>query len=417
MNILILTVLVLHVSADVTLEDNCGDGNPFTKASHRWESVQKYVEVRPGAFIFYWLYYADGTSVGADKKPLVIWVQGGPGLAASGIANFAEIGPLDMNMQPRNHTWVKGKNLLLIDHPVGTGFSYVTDRCLLARSDRMMATDLSKTIKAFYRTHKEFRKTPSYLFGQSYGGKICPRLGFYLHTAIEKKRLKMNFKGIGIGSGWVDPKESTLAYSNYLYDMGAVDRNTYIKITAIAKRIAEYIDKRDYVTANKWNILLYSTITRESGMEINFNNINQVEPYAALAVLSKKVNDYVKPTLPMVNQSLQWSYLSDEVFEKLNGSFFVPSTKFLETLLNRTELNIAVYNGNLDVVTPMAGATNWVHKLKWHSAEQFKNAKRIRINGFRNGFYKKAKRFSFWWVFGSGHWVPEDNPTAMEHIV
>lgn len=57
--------------------------------------------------MFYWLYYADGTSEGCSKKPLLIWIQGGPGLAASGIANFAEIGPFNMNMEPRNHTWVR----------------------------------------------------------------------------------------------------------------------------------------------------------------------------------------------------------------------------------------------------------------------------------------------------------------------
>ncbi|CAH0399157.1 unnamed protein product [Chilo suppressalis] len=406
--------MVICVSAAL-MEDV--DETHYAKALNKWKSVQKYVEVRPGAFIFYWLYYADGTIEGADKKPLVIWIQGGPGLAASGIANFAEIGPLNMDMQPRNHTWVNGKNLLLIDHPVGTGFSYVTDNSLLVKSDRVMATDLSKTIRAIFRTHKQFRKTPSYIFGQSYGGKICPRLAYYLHTAIEKKRLKMNLKGIGVGSGWVDPKESILTYSNYLYAMGAIDRNTYLKITTIAKRIAEFIEKKDYATANKWDILLHSTISKESGMEINFNNINQGSQYVTLALLNKKVNSYVKPTLVIVNQSLEWSYLSEEVFDSMNESFFLPSTRFLEILLNKTDLNIAVYNGNLDVVTPLAGATNWVHKLRWHSAEQFRNAKRIPINGHRNGFFKKAKRFSFWWVFGAGHWVPEDNPTAMEQIL
>ncbi|KAL4711400.1 hypothetical protein ACJJTC_016154 [Scirpophaga incertulas] len=415
MKFITLITFLLSVAVDNVLTDE----NPYIQALKKrpWKSIQKYVEVRPGAFIFYWLYYADGNRSRAERKPLIIWIQGGPGLAATGIANFAELGPLDMDMKPRNHTWVNGRNVLLIDHPVGTGFSYFTDKSLLARNDRVMVTDLGKTIKAFFKTHKEFRKTPTYLFGQSYGGKLCPRLALYLHSAIEKKRLKMNFKGIGVGSGWVDPKESTLAYSNYLYSMGAVDRNTYIKTTAMAKRIADCIDNRDYIMANKWNTLLYSVITEESGMNINFNNINQVNPYVALDKLSVTVNLYVKPTLPMVKQTMQWSYMSEEVFEKLNSSFFVPSTKFLEILLNRTELNIAVYNGNLDVVTPLAGATNWVHKLKWPGAEEFRNAKRIKINGQRNGFFKKARRFSFWWVFGSGHWVPEDNPTAMEQIL
>lgn len=66
-----------------------------------------YLQVRPGVHMFYQLYYANGTKTGAGDKPLLIWIQGGPGFAASGIGNFAEIGPLDMDFKPRNHTWVR----------------------------------------------------------------------------------------------------------------------------------------------------------------------------------------------------------------------------------------------------------------------------------------------------------------------
>ncbi|KAL0832068.1 hypothetical protein ABMA28_001558 [Loxostege sticticalis] len=413
--IFMLTALLGLVGADVFYEEY----NPYTEAlsDHPWKSEQKYVEVRPGAFMFYWLYYADGTSSGADRKPLIIWVQGGPGLAASGIANFMEIGPLNINMQPRNHTWVKGRNVLLIDHPVGTGFSYVTDKSLLVKSDRMMATDLSKTIKAFFRTHKEFRKTPTYLFSQSYGGKLCPRLAYYLHTAIEKKRLKMNFKGIGIGSGFVSPKESVLAIPDFLYNMGAIDQHTFLKCNVAALKVAEFVDQRNYTAALQWDSILQKTVFDESGMTLNFNNINQVDFETMVRNLDNKINNYVKPTLNIVSQRIDYKHMSDEVFENMRPSMFVPSTKFLEILLNKTELNIAVYNGNLDIITPLAGASNWVHNLKWHGAEEFKTAERIKINGYRTGFYKKARRFSFWWVFGSGHWVPEDNPVAMEQIL
>ncbi|KAM3966935.1 retinoid-inducible serine carboxypeptidase [Aphomia sociella] len=415
MNIIIYVVLCTVTTAVVYADDN-----PYTRALavRPWQSVQDYVMVRPGAYIFYWLYYADGTSDGAERKPLLIWIQGGPGLAASGIANFAEIGPLNLDMQPRNHTWVKGRNLLLIDHPVGTGFSYVKDKSLLVKTDREAAIDLSKTIKAFFRRHKGFRKTPTYIFGQSYGGKLCPRLGYYLHTAIEKKSLKMNLRGLGIGSGFVDPKESSLVYPEFLYNMGVIDQTTYLKSMNIARKVCSHIDKREYTTASKWDTLLFQTLVNEAGMEINFNNINQVSPYPALELLQKKINMYVKPVLSdVVNQSLEWKYISDDVFQSLNENFLVPSTKFLELLLNRTNLKISIYNGNLDVVTPLAGASNWVHKLKWHGTQDFKNAKRVQIRGFKNGFYKEAKQLSFWWVFGSGHWVPEDNPEAMEQIL
>ncbi|XP_045449477.1 retinoid-inducible serine carboxypeptidase-like [Melitaea cinxia] len=393
--------------------------NPYLEAlrNKSWKSIQKYVEVRPGAHIFYWFYYADGTIIDADRKPLIIWIQGGPGLAATGIANFAEIGPLTMDMRPRNHTWVHGRNLLLIDHPVGTGFSYAENKSLFVKTDKDAAKDLLRLIKQFLKTHKEFRKTPTYLFGQSYGGKLCPRLGYYLYTAIRNKRLKMNFKGIGIGSGWVDPKQSTLVQPDYLYHMGVIDVNTYTKTMKIARKMSYLIEKKEYATAGKLDSLMFNILNVEAGMEINFNNINQPSPYKDLDELKIKVNKYVKPILLEVNQTLEWNYISDEVFHALNESFLVPSTKYLETLLNHTNLKIAIYNGNLDIVTPLAGATNWVHALKWHGTQELLNAKRITIRGNKNGFFKVAKQLSFWNVFGSGHWVPEDNPAAMEQIL
>ncbi|CAH0723766.1 unnamed protein product, partial [Brenthis ino] len=395
------------------------ESNPYLEAlgQKQWKSVHKYVEVRPGAFLFYWFYFADGTVYEAEKKPLIIWIQGGPGLAATGIANFAEIGPLTMDMKPRNHTWVKGHNLLLIDHPVGTGFSYAVNKSLHVKTDKDAAKDLLRIIKAFFRTNKEFRNTPTYLFGQSYGGKLCPRLGYYLHAAIRNKRLKMNFKGIGIGSGWVDPKHSTLVQPGFLYDMGVIDLPTYTKTIRIAKKTGYLIEKKEYVTASVLQDTMFNILNIESGMKINFNNINQVSPDQALQELTYKVNKYVKPTLTEVNQNLNWNYVSDVIFNNLNNSFLIPSTKFLESLLNHTQLKVAIYNGNLDVVTPLAGATNWVHALKWHGAHDFMNAKRIRIRGNANGFFKTAKHLSYWSVFGSGHWVPEDNPEAMEQIL
>ena len=33
-------------------------------------------------------------------------MQGGPGASSTGFGNFEELGPLDVNLQPRNTTWV-----------------------------------------------------------------------------------------------------------------------------------------------------------------------------------------------------------------------------------------------------------------------------------------------------------------------
>lgn len=42
-------------------------------------------------------------------------------------AALQEIGPYGIGWERRRHTWADEANLLFLDNPVGTGFSYVTD--------------------------------------------------------------------------------------------------------------------------------------------------------------------------------------------------------------------------------------------------------------------------------------------------
>lgn len=87
-----------------------------------------YVEVRQGAFMFWWLYGAQiSDPMQRVGKPLVMWLQGGPGASSTGYGNFEEIGPLDVNLEARNSTWIKEANVLFVDNPVGCGYSYVND--------------------------------------------------------------------------------------------------------------------------------------------------------------------------------------------------------------------------------------------------------------------------------------------------
>jgi len=74
-----------------------------------------YIEVRPGAHIFWWLYGKQGsTPTERESEPLIWWHQGGPGASSVGYGSYEEIGPVDQNLQPRNTTWAKHANLLFI---------------------------------------------------------------------------------------------------------------------------------------------------------------------------------------------------------------------------------------------------------------------------------------------------------------
>ncbi|KAF4524583.1 hypothetical protein B566_EDAN008538, partial [Ephemera danica] len=180
-----------------------------------------YVEVRPGARMFYWLYYSTAAPDPATL-PLVIWLQGGPGASSTGYGNFEIIGPLDLNLEPRNSSWI--------------------------------ADDLVTFTKAFYTSHPEFETTPLAIFGESYGGKMDIEFALeldkvhhvnvlfidnpvgtgYSHVdtltlltknnkeiaddlAIKAGELVANLKAVAIGDGWVSPIDSTTTWAPFLW--------------------------------------------------------------------------------------------------------------------------------------------------------------------------------------------------------
>lgn len=109
-------------------------------------------------------------------RPLLIWLQGGPGSSSTAYGNFFELGPLDENLNPRNTSWVKYANLLFVDNPVGTGFSYVDDNNAFTTTNEEIGNDFVQLLKGFYEAVPEMKKVPLYIFSESYGGKMTAEI-------------------------------------------------------------------------------------------------------------------------------------------------------------------------------------------------------------------------------------------------
>jgi serine carboxypeptidase 1 len=153
--------------------------------------------------MFWWLYGC--TDESRDSKPLVMWLQGGPGGSSTGFGNFQEIGPVDVDLISRNTTWVQVANILFVDNPVGTGYSYVDDIKLLTTDVKEIADDLVNLFAEFLKTHTIFQELPFYIFCESYGGKMTAAFGVALNQAIQSGTIRVKFKGVALGDGWVSP--------------------------------------------------------------------------------------------------------------------------------------------------------------------------------------------------------------------
>lgn len=177
-----------------------------------------FVNVRDGAHMFYWLYYTKAPVKRYYDRPLIIWLQGGPGASSCGHGNFEEIGPYDVNLNERNFTWIKDMNVLFIDNPVGSGFSFVDNLSLLTTNNKQIADDLISFMRIFLTKHPEFQTVPLYIFSESYGGKMAAEFALELHRSIESGSIRSNLKAVVFGDPWISPIDSMLSWAPFLFN-------------------------------------------------------------------------------------------------------------------------------------------------------------------------------------------------------
>ncbi|GLV36189.1 highroad [Carabus blaptoides fortunei] len=390
-----------------------------------------FSEVRPGAHMFWWLYYTYATDVVTDR-PLVLWLQGGPGSSSTGYGNFAELGPLDHTLQPRNFTWVKDCNVMFVDNPVGTGYSYVESNSLLTTNNKQIAEDLVAMMKDFYKQFPKFENTPLYITCESYGGKMVAEFALLLDKAIKNGEIKANFKGVGLGDAWISPIDSVMTWAPYLLNTGMIDQRGFDAIMADANSVKQAVESEQWSLATDLWGMTESTIMRYSHYTDFYNILKKinygwrsgpvlpgVQRDEVDGAIHNIMNFPVREALGDLPVDVTWSMSSGEVFGTLAGDFMKPVTDVVEQLLNSTDIKVAVFNGQLDLIVDTPGTVDWVERLKWPGKKDWLAAPRDALvsKGIIEGFKKKYGNFAMYWVNRAGHMVPADNPEGMDALL
>ncbi|KAJ0175692.1 hypothetical protein K1T71_008851 [Dendrolimus kikuchii] len=399
-----------------------------------------YVTVREGAHMFYWLYYTTADVQNYTERPVIVWLQGGPGGSSTGIGNFDILGPWDLSLQERNYTWVQNFNVVFVDNPVGTGFSYVDNLNLLTTTNDEIALDFVQLMRGFYNNHPEFRGVPLYIYGQSYGGKMVVDMAIRMREAEEAGTIESNLRGIAMGNAWIHPIDATLTWAPLLLAAGLVDQEGYEDIQSEAREAERLFNAGLYVqSTSQWaatqravfrrttsvdfyNILTKMTVnvpdTTKSDYELSRDMLIHERRYGAAPrqeelTLNELMNTWVKEAL-RIPEHVVWGSQSDAVFNYLSGDFMKPVTEGIEKLLNETDIILTKYNGNLDLICDTPGQILWIDRLKWPGSEGYKNAPRQPIweNNRLEGYYKSYGNFRFFWINVAGHSVPRDNPAG-----
>lgn len=100
---------------------------------------RSHIEVTPehNGNLFFWHFQNRHI---AQKQRTVIWLNGGPGCSSEDGA-LMEIGPYRVKDKDtlvyNNGSWNEFANLLFVDNPVGTGYSYVNTDSYVTELDEM----------------------------------------------------------------------------------------------------------------------------------------------------------------------------------------------------------------------------------------------------------------------------------------
>ncbi|KAK9104030.1 hypothetical protein Scep_020874 [Stephania cephalantha] len=146
-------------------------------------------------------YYFAEAELDPASKPLVLWLNGGPGCSSVGVGAFSENGPF----RPRGevlvrneHSWNKVANMLYLESPIGVGFSYSTDASSYAAvGDKItgMPKDNLQFLQNWLEKFPQYKLRDLFLTGESYAGHYVPQLA-ELILQFNKKEKLFNLKGI-----------------------------------------------------------------------------------------------------------------------------------------------------------------------------------------------------------------------------
>ncbi|WVZ71277.1 hypothetical protein U9M48_019883 [Paspalum notatum var. saurae] len=129
------------------------------------------VNERNGRALFYWFFEAQASPA---QKPLLLWLNGGPGCSSVGYGAASELGPLRVTkygagLEFNKFAWNREANLLFLESPVGVGFSYTnTSSDLTKLDDAFVAEDAYNFLVNWFKRFPQYKSHEFYISGESY---------------------------------------------------------------------------------------------------------------------------------------------------------------------------------------------------------------------------------------------------------
>ncbi|XP_057503735.1 serine carboxypeptidase 1-like [Actinidia eriantha] len=384
-----------------------------------FDQYSGYVTVDPvaGRALFYYLVECPHNS---STKPLVLWLNGGPG-CSSLIGAMEELGPFRVNkdgqtLWPNEYAWNHEANILFLESPAGVGFSYSnTTSDYELSGDNSTAHDSYTFLVNWLERFHEYKSRDLYIAGESYAGHYVPQLAqTILHNNnFNKQTIIINLRGIAIGNAYIDYETNEEGSVDYYLGHALISEETHNRIVLNCNYSSPSSACEAY-----WN---------QAHAEMGWGSIYPYDIYAPLCnsgsdslpisafdpCSGNYVNFYLN--IPQVQKALHanvtglpypWQICSREIRNLWKD---IPLTVLpIISELMSSGIRIWIYSGDTDSVVTVTSSRYSIRKLgasvktpwyPWYVQEE--------VGGYAVEYHKNLTFVS---IRGSGHFVPSYQP-------
>ena len=379
------------------------------------------------AALFFWHFASKYTG---DKLRTVIWLNGGPG-CSSLMGAWMGIGPFRFQNANKiienNGSWHMFANLLFVEQPVGTGFSYIDKNSSIHELGEMADHFLS-FLDRYIEIFPDILQSDIYLAGESFAGQYIP----YIAQRIIEKRSAVKLSGLLIGNGWIDPATMYDSYLPFAVANNLVAKKSllYRNITDQVKKCRDAISKHLHVSEEACNSILRQITyhgamnnhyaKKKNGRCVNIYDVRLDDTWPGCGSNWPPEGEYlahylqrqdVMSRIHLDNRRTQWSKCSDSVYKAFKECQSTPSIKLLPDLLR--QIPVMLYSGEYDLICNHCGTEKMLDAMTWNNGTGFDLANGTSapseswlVDNERVGLIRGARNLTYILFYNSSHRVP-----------
>jgi len=373
-------------------------------------------KVDNGGHLFFWMFESRRSPA---TDPVIVWMTGGPG-CSSELAIFFEQGPYrvatNLNVTINEFAWNSVANIIFVDQPVGTGWSYADHPDDYTHNEAQVAEDMYEFLQTFMTQFPQYSKLPFWVTGESYAGHYVPAVSSrIIQGNTNKEGLFINIKGLAIGNGLVDPQIQYYGYGPFAYDNKLITKNEWTGVNVTLAQCERLIAKGSEEAFDVCNSII-DTIQQEGG---NFNVYDIRKPctYQPLCYNFSPVDKLMATktiqTALGVSPKAKWSECNSQVYSNMEGDWMTNCEVYIPPML-AAGYQVLVYSGQEDFICNWYGGAMWTSQMVWPGQKGFNSQAYQNWNnhaGQVSGIYKTSMNFTFLGVAAAGHMVPMDQPS------